>query len=214
MSGEDGSLEAAVAAPLMVDDLEVLDTPGAGTLIIRGGAMRFGGYAAAVALSVLSTALLTRYLEPAGFSRYTTVLSLVGVVAVVTDAGMSSLGTREFAVRSGPDRDALMRDLLGLRVTLTLVGVLFAFAFALAAGYDQALLLGTLAASLATVALVFQHTLSIPLSASLRLGTLSLLELVRQALTVGAIVVLVLAGAGILPLLAVTLLANLVARAR
>jgi O-antigen/teichoic acid export membrane protein len=194
---------------LPVQDLDVLDTPGAGSLIIRGGVMRFGGYAAAVALSVLSTALLTRYLKPAGFSHYTTILSLVGVVAVVTDAGMSNLGTREFAVSEGPERDALMRDLLGLRVSLTLIGVLLAFAFALAAGYSDTLLLGTLAASLATVALVFQHTLSIPLSASLRLGTLSLLELTRQVLTVGAIVVLVLADAGILPLLSVTLMANL-----
>jgi len=194
---------------LPVQDLDVLDTPGAGSLIIRGGVMRFGGYAAAVALSVLSTALLTRYLKPAGFSHYTTILSLVGVVAVVTDAGMSNLGTREFAVSEGPERDALMRDLLGLRVGLTLIGVLLAFAFALAAGYSDTLLLGTLAASLATVALVFQHTLSIPLSASLRLGTLSLLELTRQVLTVGAIVVLVLADAGILPLLSVTLMANL-----
>jgi O-antigen/teichoic acid export membrane protein len=203
-TGDTASIEGSV-----VDDLDVLDTPGAGGLIIRGGALRIGGYGAAVALSVLSTALLTRYLEPAGFSRYTTILSLVGVVAVITDAGMSNLGTREFAVREGSDRDTLMRDLLGLRVSLTLIGVLLAFAFALAAGYDDTLLLGTLAASLATVALVFQHTLSIPLSASLRLGTLSLLELTRQVLTVGAIVVLVLGDAGILPLLTVTLLANL-----
>jgi O-antigen/teichoic acid export membrane protein len=203
-SGDTASIEGSA-----VDDLDVLDTSGAGGLIIRGGALRIGGYGAAVALSVLSTSLLTRYLEPAGFSRYTTILSLVGVVAVVTDAGMSNLGTREYAVREGSDRDALMRDLLGLRVILTLIGVLLAFAFALAAGYDDTLLLGTLAASLATVALVFQHTLSIPLSASLRLGTLSALEFARQLITVGAIVALVLADAGILPLLTVTLLANL-----
>jgi O-antigen/teichoic acid export membrane protein len=189
--------------------LDVLDTAAAGGLIIRGGVLRFGGYIGAIALSVLSTALLTRHLEPAGFSRYTTILSLVAVVAVVTDAGMSNLGTREFAVRDGANRDELMGDLLGLRVVLTMVGVVLAFVFAVAAGYDTSLLLGTLAASVATVALVFQHTLSIPLMAGLRLGTLSLLELVRQALTVAAIVVLVLAGAGVLPLLTVTLVANL-----
>ncbi len=206
MSGEQAPIEDAPP----VDELDVLDSSGAGGLIIRGGVMRFGGYGAAVALSVLSTALLTRHLKPAGFSHYTTILSLVGVVAVITDAGMSNLGTREFAVSEGAERETLMRDLLGLRVSLTLIGVVLAFAFALAAGYSDTLLLGTLAASLATVALVFQHTLSIPLSASLRLGTLSALELVRQLITVGAIVALVVAGAGILPLLTVTLLANLV----
>ena len=46
-------------------------------------------------------------------------------------------------MRAGADRDALMRDLLGLRVALTLVGVVLAGAFALAAGYDAALLPGT-----------------------------------------------------------------------
>jgi O-antigen/teichoic acid export membrane protein len=200
---------AASDAPASDAAADVLDTAAAGGLIIRGGALRFGGYVAAAALSVLSAALLTRHLGTARFSQYTTILSLVGVVAVVTDAGMSNLGTREYAVSSGAERDALMRDLLGLRVALTLVGVALAVAFALAAGYDEALLLGTLVASLATVALVLQHTLSIPLSAHLRLGTLSLLELSRQALSVGLIVALVLAGAGVLPLLAVTLAVNL-----
>jgi O-antigen/teichoic acid export membrane protein len=95
-------------------------------------------------------------------------------------------------------------------MTLTLIGVVVAVGFAVAAGYGTSLLLGTLAASLATVALVLQHTLSIPLSAALRLGTLSLLDVARQALTVIAIVVLVLLGAGLLPLLAATLLVNLV----
>jgi O-antigen/teichoic acid export membrane protein len=187
---------------------DVLDSTEAGGRIIRGGALRFGSYMGVVALSVISAALLTRHLGPARFSEYTTVLSLVGVVAVVTDAGMSNLGTREFAVRRGADRDALMRDLLGLRVALTMIGVVLAVAFALAAGYDDALLIGTLAASLATVALVLQHTLSIPLAAELRLGTLSLLELARQALAVILIVPLVLLGAGVLPLLAVTLFVN------
>ncbi len=210
VSADVDSAQAGAGAETESLDVDVLDTTAAGGLIIRGGALRFGGYAVSIALSVLSTALLTRHLEPAGFSRYTTILSLVGVVALVTDAGMSSLGTREFAVRDGRDRDELMRDLLGLRVSLTLLGVLLALAFALAAGYDTALLLGTLVASIATVALVFQHTLSIPLMARLRLGTLSVLEVARQMLTVGAIVVLVLEGAGVLPLLAVTLLANLV----
>jgi O-antigen/teichoic acid export membrane protein len=139
------------------------------------------------------------------FGQYVTVISLVSIVSVVTDAGMSNLGTREFAVRHGPDRDALMRDLLGLRVALTLAGVALATAFAVLAGYDAALLGGTVVASLATVALVFQHTLSIPLAAELRLGTLALLDFARQLLTVLAIVALILGHAGVFALLLVNL---------
>ncbi|MGP8242277.1 MAG: oligosaccharide flippase family protein [Solirubrobacteraceae bacterium] len=178
-------------------------------MAVRGGALRLGSYVGVVALSVVSAALLTRHLGVTRFSEYTTVISLVGVITSVTDAGMSALGTREYAMRTGADRDALMRDLLGLRVTLTLVGVLLATAFAVAAGYTPALVVGTVLAALSVVAVVFQHTLSIPLTTRLRLGYLSGLDLARQAVTVVLFVVLILLGAGVLPLLAVALAVNL-----
>jgi O-antigen/teichoic acid export membrane protein len=187
-----------------------LDSTEAGGRIIRGGVLRLGGYGAMLALSVISAALLTRYLGVTDFGRYTTVLSLVGVVAAITDAGMSTVGQREFAVREGAERDELMRDLLGLRMILTAIGVLLVTAFAFAVGYGHALLEGTVLAALGTVALVIQHTHTIPLSAELRLGTLTALDLARQVLMVAAIVLLVLLEAGIMPLLAVTLAVNLV----
>lgn len=183
----------------------VLDTTAAGGLIIRGGVLRLAGYVATVGLSVIAVAVLTRYLGVGKFGQYTTVVSLVTIVAVVTDVGMSALGTREFAVREGAERQAFMRYLLGLRLALTMVGVVFATAFALLAGYSAPLIAGTVAASLATVALVLQHTLSIPLTTELRLGTMALLELARQAVTVILVVALVLLGAGLFPLLAVNL---------
>lgn len=188
---------------------DVLDTTAAGGLILRGSAMRFASYVAVVALSAVSTALLTRHLGVATFGQYTTVISLVSVISVVTDAGMSNLGTREYAVQSGSDRDKLLQELLSLRIALTSVGVFLAAMFAVAAGFSPALLAGTLLAGIATVALVLQHTLSIPLSAMLRMGPISMLELARQALSVVLIVTLVLVGAGVLPLLAVTLIVNL-----
>lgn len=188
---------------------DVLDTAGAGALLIRGGLLRFAGFVGTVALAVLSAAVLTRYLGVARFGYYTTVMSLVAVVAAVTDAGMSNIGTREYAIGSGAERDAMMRNLLGLRVTLTLAGVLLAAAFTTIADFGRALVLGSITASLATVALVFQHTLSIPLTTDLRLGQLSALELARQTLWVAGIIALVTVGAGVLALLSLPLLVNL-----
>ncbi|HUA75605.1 MAG TPA: oligosaccharide flippase family protein [Solirubrobacteraceae bacterium] len=187
----------------------VLDSSDAGGRIIRGGALRLLSYVLTVALSILSAALLTRHLGVGRFGDYTTVLSLVGVVSAVTDAGMSTVGQREFAVREGAEREELMRDLLGLRIVLTAIGVLLVTVFALAADYDAALLTGAILAGIGTVALVVQHTHTIPLAAALRLGTLSALDLARQVLSVAALVALVLAGAGVLPLLAVALAVNL-----
>jgi O-antigen/teichoic acid export membrane protein len=188
---------------------DVLDSRVAGGLLIRGGVLRFAGFTCGLGLSVISAAVLTRHLGVSRFGQYTTVMSLVAVVAAVTDAGMSNIGTREYAILHQPERDTLMRDLLGLRVVLTLLGVLLVLTFALADGYGEALLLGALTASVATVAVVFQHTLSIPLTTDLRLGTLSALELARQALLVGGLVLLASLGAGVFPLLSVSLLANL-----
>ncbi|MFI5008937.1 MAG: polysaccharide biosynthesis C-terminal domain-containing protein [Solirubrobacterales bacterium] len=204
-------LSADTEPPIVAsgEAFDVLDSAEAGGLIVRGGALRFGSYIAVVGLSVLSAGLLTRHLGVVGFGEYTTVISLVTIVASVTDAGMSNIGAHEYAVRRGAERDELMRNLLGLRVALTLVGILLALAFAVGAGYDTALLAGTVAAGLGTVAIVWQHTLSIPLATALRLGVMSSLELARQILSVALIVVLVSAGAGVLPLLAVVLVVNL-----
>jgi O-antigen/teichoic acid export membrane protein len=187
---------------------DLLDSRRAGGVLLRGSILRFGGFVAAIALSVVSATLLTRHLGVSRFGQYTTVMSLVAVVAAVADAGMSTYGIREYAIRHEPGRTALMQVLLGLRVVLTLAGVLLTVIFALAAGYDTALLIGAVTASLATIPLVFQHTLAIPLSTELRLGTVSALELGRQALLVAGLVALVILGAGVAPLLSVPLITN------
>jgi len=195
--------------PASASGLDVLDSAQAGGRVVRGGVVRAVSYTLMMALSVLSVALLTRHLGVVRFGYYTTVLSLVAVVAAVTDAGMTAVGVREFSVRSGAERDQLMRDLFGLRIALSAVGALLVAGFALAAGYSTALLAGAVLASLGTVALVVQHTHTIPIAAQLRIGTLAALELARQALSVAAIVALVALGAGVLPLLAVVPAVNL-----
>ena len=89
---------------------------------------------------------------------------------------MSNLGHPRVRGAQGAERDALMRDLLGLRMSLTLVGVLLAPPFALAAGYSPALLAGTVLASLGNDRAGRPAHLTIPLTAALRLGALSLLD--------------------------------------
>lgn len=195
--------------PLPSAPADLLDSAAAGSMLLRGGVLRFGSYIVLIGLSVLSAALLTRYLKSGTFSGYTAVISLTTVVAGITDAGMSNIGTREYAILP-VERDALMRDLLGLRVVLTLVGVVLATTFAAVAGYGPALVAGTVAAGLGTVALVFQHTLAIPLTVDLRLGVLSGIDIARQAMWVALIGVVILVGAGVLPLLAIPLAVNLV----
>ncbi len=188
---------------------DVLDTTEAGGLIVRGGALRLFGYVAGLLSSVIGISLLTRHLGVVEYGEYTTVLSLVTVVAAVTDAGMGGLGTREFAVTEGEVRNQLMRDLLGLRLALTTVGALAALLFAVLAGYRPALIAGTAIASLGLMATVAQTMFAVPLAAGLRLGWMTTLDLARQLLTVAAIVALVLIDAPLFPFLAVALPVNL-----
>jgi O-antigen/teichoic acid export membrane protein len=186
-------------------DRDVLDTTRAGNLIIRGGVVRGGGFVLSTLLALLGVALVTRHLGVADFGRFQTVISLITVVGTVTEAGMAALGLREYAQRQGADRDRLMRTLLGLRVALTLLGTAIAAAIAVAVGYDWELVLGTFLAGLGLVLLVVQTTFTIPLAAGLRNVALTLIELLRQVLTVGGYTALVLLGASVVWFLGVAI---------
>jgi O-antigen/teichoic acid export membrane protein len=103
-----------------------------------------------------------------------------------------------------------MRSAIGIRVVLTVIGVAFAVAFAALAGYSSTLVLGTALAGLGLLLQLLQSLFSVTLQAQLRFGWASAAELVRQVVNVALIVSLVLAGAGILPLLAVAIPASAV----
>jgi O-antigen/teichoic acid export membrane protein len=186
-------------------DADILDTPAAGPAAVRGGVLRVAGYVAGLVLSVGSAAALLRYLGPDDFGRYATVLALVTIVAGLTEAGMTVVGVREYAQRPPAARRALLRHLQGLRLVLTLAGVAVAVGFAVVAGYEAAMVAGTALWGLGVVVQIAAGTLAVPLQARLRLGWVSALDLLRQVLTVGLILVVVVADAGLLELFAVPL---------
>jgi O-antigen/teichoic acid export membrane protein len=193
-----------------LEPTEILDSSAAGGLVLRGGALRFVGYATSTAMSLAGVALVTRQLGVTDYGRYQTILSLITIVGAVTDAGMGTLGVREYAQRTGADRDALMRTLLGLRLALTIVGALLAAGVAVAAGYGPTLVLGALLAGVGLILTVVQTTLAIPLGATLRNGALAGIDVLRQAATVAGFGVCALAGAGVAAYLAVPIPVGLI----
>lgn len=184
---------------------DLLDTPHAGPAAIRGSLLRAAGYVAGILISIVSISLLIRHLGVADFGRYVTVTSLITIVQGVTDAGLTLIGVREFAVRSSTDRDRLMRNLVGVRLAVTLVGVLLATGFAALAGYGSTLVLGTILAGVGLLFSVLQGTFAVPLASRLQLGWVTALDFLRQVLTVVAIIALVIAGATLVPFLGVTI---------
>jgi O-antigen/teichoic acid export membrane protein len=117
----------------------------------------------------------------------------------VTDAGLTAVGSRELAILPVAERPALLRTLVGLRILLTAAGVVVATAFAALAGYPTVVVAGTAVAGLGILLLNTQSTLMMPLSIELRLGAITLVEILRHALTLAGVAVLVLAGASLLP---------------
>jgi O-antigen/teichoic acid export membrane protein len=183
----------------------------AGETAIRGGAIRIVGYVGGVIVSLAAATILVRHLGIIDFGRYATVTSLIAIVGGVTEAGISLYGIREFQARSDEDRRRLMADLLGMRLALTLIGIACATAFALAVGYREVLVLGTLAVGVGLLIQVTADVMSVPLQAQLRLGSMSIVDLSRRVVALALIGALALLGAGLLPLLCVSIGSGLAA---
>lgn len=92
---------------------------------------------------------------------------------------------------TGRERADFLRNLAGLRFALTAVGVAVATLLTWATGAETVVVEGTLITGVALLLTLTQQTYAIPLSARLRLGIVSGLELLKQAILTGAILVLV-----------------------
>ena len=208
--GEDACIRTTAEA---TNEPDVLASAAAGPAALRGSALRSGAYLASIALSLGSAPLLVRHLGIAEFGRYITVASLMNLVAGVTEGGLNAVALREYATLAPDRRAATMRSLLGIRLALSSGGVAVGMAFALAAGYDSPLVLGAAGAGVGVILQAIQTLLTVPLQAELRFGWTAVLDLLRQVVAVVLIVAGVLAGAGLVPFLWVTVPAGAVALA-
>ena len=156
-------------------------------------------------MTVASSAVVIRHLGVVDTGRLVTVIALVTIVGSISDLGLSSSGVREYSLRTDEDGRRFLRNLLGLRMVLTLSGLLVAVAFAAAANYTEAMVLGTGIAGLGILLVVLHQSQSIPLHVSLRFGWVATLQLLLQVGVAVEAVLLALAGAGLLPFFALQL---------
>lgn len=201
------SQRAAADAPT-----ELLDSSLAGPAATRGGALRTGGYLVGVLVSVVSAALLFRHLGVIDTGRYVLALSLVAIIGALSDLGLTAVGVREISRLTESERWPLAQALLGLRISLTLLGGVVVTAIT-ALVYSPMLAAGVALASVGLLLQAAQDNFSMPLVVDLRLGWVAAIELLRQVLSTVAILLLVFAGAGLLPFLAVSIPVGLVALA-
>src|SRR4051812_35816522 len=195
-------------------EVDPLRSEDVGLRVVRGGGLRAGGYVAGLLLVAVGSVLLLRYLGVVDFGRYVTVTALIGIVGGVTDAGLTTIGGRELSIaKPGPERDSLLAHLVTLRLVLTPIGVALATGFAVIAGYDHTMVIGTVLAGVGLVFIATQATLMLPLVVELSYARLTIGELVKQVVTVGGMAILVAAGASLLPFFALQIVAGAVALA-
>jgi O-antigen/teichoic acid export membrane protein len=182
---------------------DVLTGPDLAGRVVRGGALRAIGFGVVNLLGVASSVVLLRHLGVTDFGRYGTVVALVAIASGLADAGLNVTGSRELSLLPrGPERRHLLGALLGARLLLLTGAGVAAVVFALAAGYDSAMVAGTALAAAGAVLIGAQSTLTLPLSVELRNGLLTINEILRQVILVVGVVVLAALGAALTPFLA------------
>lgn len=177
---------------------DLLSTPAAGGRVVRGGLARGVGYGIGTLLAAGTSVFLLRHLGRDDFGRFATVGALLGIVSGVSDAGLTAVGSRELALAPAGERPRLLGNLVTLRLAITPLGIAAAAVFAFIA-YDQTMFWGTILGGIGVLLVNTQATMMMPLSIELRLFVITAYEVAKAALTFVAVVVLVAAGASLLP---------------
>lgn len=177
---------------------DILDSPQAGARVIRGTVARTAAYVAGLALGLLAVPLLTRHLGVEDYGGYVVVGSLLGIAMIFADSGLSTVALRELAIRDAKGRERLLGNLVSARTALAALSATGAVIFAIVAGYEPILVAGAVVGGLGLVMTMAQLTYALPLVAGLRLERGAALDLLRQVVTVGGILLLIAAGAGLL----------------
>ncbi|HSZ06049.1 MAG TPA: oligosaccharide flippase family protein [Solirubrobacteraceae bacterium] len=179
-------------------EVDVLDTEAAGGLVVRGGGLRIVTYVAAVLISVAGASLMLRHLGVVDFGRYTTVFSFITIIGALSDLGLTGIGLRQAAVGDAAERERIVRNIIGMRLTTSTIGIAIACAFAIVVGYPAVMVEGIAIAGIGLLALVTQDSYVMQLQISLRLGWTAALEFTRTVGQTLVVVILVVAGASLL----------------
>jgi O-antigen/teichoic acid export membrane protein len=156
-----------------------------------------------LALSVLTTVLLTRHLDVSGYGIYVTVVVYVPFFALFFDAGITTFVVRSLSTDRA--RSDLFREALGLRLALALPVTLLAFALAvlLYGGGDEATTRNAIAIALPIILFATAASAtSVIFQARLQMDRVALSEIVGQLVATSLIVLFVSSGLSIYAMVA------------
>ena len=151
-----------------------------------------------------------RVLGKHGIGDYGLVMAFVGLFAVGTDLGLSTLAVRDVA----QDRQLLPRyvsNVLVLRLLLAILTAAVCIITAFALGYSPVVRTAVVIAALALVPIAVTGAMGVVFQAIERLGAMSVLTAATAALTSAFGIAVLLLGGGVVGLIAAAAVANLVA---
>lgn len=183
-----------------------------GGKIVRGGVVRTAGYIVGTLTNLLASVFLLRYLGVAQFGAYVTVMSIVSIAGGIADGGLTAVGNRELALlQTVEERKSMVSKLFGMRLVITPIVVILAVLFTIVAGYPSDLVIGTALAGIGWTFVAASAAIAMPLAVDMRIVGLTSLEVVKQVAYTVVILLLVLAGTGLIPFFAAAIPGALIA---
>lgn len=189
---------------------DILDESTAGLLAARGGAMRVASFLAGSLSGLGAAALLYRHLGTTGVGRYGLILALIGIVGGFSDLGLTMVGTRSAATLAPGPRTTMLRDLLGLRLAMTVIGILLIAAICVPL-YGSQIVFGVLLGGAGLVLQVWLDNYLVSLIVSLRMGWVAAIDFGRNFTSALLIIALTLLGAHLLSFVGLSIPIGIVA---
>ena len=154
-------------------------------------AVQLAGKGAVLALGVVSIAVLTRYLGPEDYGKYTLALMYMQLFGVLADVGLFTTVVRE--ISKDPERtEELVGNTIALRLVLSIAVIALAAAVSLLLPYDHQVRVAILLAGAPLLIGMLTTSFVAVLQARLRMGRAVIGDVIGRAVSLG----LVLAVAG------------------
>jgi O-antigen/teichoic acid export membrane protein len=155
-------------------------------LVASNTAVQVGGKAVTLAIGLASIAILTRYLGPDDFGRYTLALTYMQLFTVLADVGLVTIVVRE--ISRDPERsERLVGNTLTLRLVLAAGAIALAALTSLLTPYDRDVRVAILLAGFPLLFGMVNSTFVTVLQARLRMGRAVVGDVVGRAVALAAV---------------------------
>ncbi|MEK0082602.1 oligosaccharide flippase family protein [Benzoatithermus flavus] len=161
-----------------------------------------------IVMSLVTMVLLTRSLEPTGFGFYRSITAYLGLAGIFSYLGLHLIFVREFS-REGAHQPTLLGQALSLRLVSATVLLIGAAGLAWLFPYEPVVRWGILLGVPGFIALAAHQLLTGVFQEKLRQAPPVAAEVAGGMLTLGLILVMLQAGAGVIPVLLAFVLGNL-----